>query len=250
MNLEELKNYLKSEEDKVFKGWDFTYLDGRWSTVKLPWDYKQIILSYLQPSHKLLDMGTGGGEFLLTLNHPYELTSITEAYPPNVKLCNNILSPLGIEVNHVVEGSSLPFEEETFDIIINRHESFDICELKGILKDGGYFITQQVGGRNNNDLSQKLIDNFKPNILHDLKYNQKLIESKGFDVLFQDEYFSQVKFFDLGALVYFVKIIEWEFPGFSVDSCFSRLLKLKEELQENGYISGIQHRFIIVARKL
>ncbi|WP_349255151.1 hypothetical protein [Acetivibrio sp.] len=74
MNLEQLKTYLKNEERQAFKGWDFSYIDGRCSNDELPWDYKQIVLSYLKSTDKLLDLGTGGGEFLLTLNHPYNLT--------------------------------------------------------------------------------------------------------------------------------------------------------------------------------
>lgn len=43
-------------------------------------------------------------------------------------------------------------------------------------------------------------------------------------------------FYDVGALVYFAKIIEWEFPGFSVDACFGNLCKLQKELDANGFI--------------
>ena len=173
MNQEQLKCYLKNEEERAVKGWDFSYLDGRWSNDKLPWDYRQIILDYLKPSDKLLDMGTGGGEFLLTLNHPYNLTSVTEAYPPNVQLCNKVLSPLGIDVKQVFDDNNLPFSSNTFDVVIDRHESFNISEVNRILKGDGHFITQQVGGRNNNNLSQKVIDNFYPEFSeYDLKQNR------------------------------------------------------------------------------
>lgn len=251
MNLEQLKEYLKNEEAKTFKGWEFSYLDGRWNTEKLPWDYKKILLSYLKPLDKLLDMGTGGGEFLLTLNHLPNLTSVTESYPPNVQLCYDNLSPLGIEVKQVFNDSSLPFAANTFDIISNRHESYEIDEVKRILKSGGYFITQQVGGCNNNDLSRKLINNFIPQFPnHDLNHNRELLINSGFNILFEDEIFTQIHFYDLGALVYFAKIIEWEFPGFSVDSCFDNLCRVQKELLKNGYISGTGHRFIIVAQKV
>lgn len=43
---------------------------------------------------KLLDIDTGGGEFLLSLGNPYDMTSATEAYPPNVRLCKKHLSLL------------------------------------------------------------------------------------------------------------------------------------------------------------
>ena len=58
------------EENKEFKGWDFSYLDGRIEEEKLPWDYKSFICKYLNKDDMLLDMGTGGGEFLLSLQHP------------------------------------------------------------------------------------------------------------------------------------------------------------------------------------
>lgn len=59
-------------------------------------------------------MGTGGGKFLLTLDHPYNLTSVTEAYPPNVELCKNKLSPFGIEVKQVFDDNNF-FEQVLFE---------------------------------------------------------------------------------------------------------------------------------------
>ncbi len=250
MNLVELKAYLKSEEEKAFSGWDFSYLNGRWENDKIPWDYKEILLSYLKPTSKLLDMGTGGGEFLLSLNHPYELTSVTEAYPPNVQICKDILSPLGIDVRQVFNDSEIPFESDAFDIVINRHEAFDVNEVKRVLKSGGCFVTQQVGGKNNNDLSCKLIDSFIPQYPnHDLSHNSDALKNAGFEILLSNEAFTPNKLYDLGALVYLAKIIEWEFPSFSVDLCFENLLRVEKELQEKGYISGTQHSFIIVAKE-
>ena len=46
-------------------------------------------------------MGTGGGEYLLTLNHPYCNTFATEAYLLNFELCSRTLTPLGIDVRQV-----------------------------------------------------------------------------------------------------------------------------------------------------
>ena len=43
-----------------------------------PGIFAQVIKKYLKPTDKILDMDTGGGEFLLSLRHPYELTSTTE----------------------------------------------------------------------------------------------------------------------------------------------------------------------------
>lgn len=249
MNINELKNLWIEEENKTFKGWDFSYLKGRWADEELPWDYEKILKSYLKPEYKLLDMGTGGGEFLLTLNHPYKNTSVTESYDPNVKLCKKVLSPLGISVNKVEDDSKLPFSDNSFDMIINRHESYDVKEVSRILKPNGLFITQQVGGRNNEYLSNKLIKGFVPEFpKHDLKHCVQEAKDSSFEVLYKEEFFPYLRFYDVGAIVYFANIIKWEFPGFSVETSFKELCELYKELKYKPYIESLEHRFIMVCK--
>ncbi|GAA0857004.1 class I SAM-dependent methyltransferase [Clostridium nitritogenes] len=249
MNYSKLKELWKREENNTFKGWDFSYLENRWVDEELPWNYRDILKKYLNPDYKLLDMGTGGGEFLLSLNHPYSNTSVTEMWEPNVKLCKERLEPLGIEVKQVFNDDDLPFEDDTFDIIINRHASFDIKEVRRILKPNGIFITQQVGGKNNEVLSKALIKDFKPLFSENILDNKlKELEKNFFETLYAKEFFPYLRFKDIGAIVYFAKIIEWEFPNFSVDNCFEQLCKLNEEINVKGYIESIEHRFIVVCR--
>ena len=159
INKIELKKIWEREEEPVFSGWDFSYINNRIKEEKLPWNYEEIVRNYLDDTTRLLDMGTGGGEFLLTLNHPYNLTSVTESYIPNYDLCNKKLGSLGIEVKYVENDNRIPFPDKMFDIIINRHESFELSEVYRIFKSGGIFITQQVGIKNNIELSRFLLDN-------------------------------------------------------------------------------------------
>lgn len=251
MDYNEFKKLWKKDEDMSFQGWDFSYLKNRWKDEKLPWNYKDILKKYLTPDYQLLDMGTGGGEFLLSLNHSYEKTSVTEAWEPNVKLCKEKLSPLGICVSQVYEDDQLPFEDNFFDMIINRHESYSLKEVKRILKPNGIFITQQVGGRNNEILSKRLIEDFVPQYPHlNLSNSSKELQRDSFELLYKNEYFPYLHFYDVGAIVYFAKIIEWEFPGFSVDRCFNELCRMHEELKEKPYIESYEHRFIIVCKNL
>ncbi|WP_422802993.1 class I SAM-dependent methyltransferase [Streptococcus sp. FT1-106] len=249
MNGEELKIKWKQDENKSFEGWDFSYLADRWETEKLPWNYKKIVKNYLKPEHQLLDMGTGGGEFLLTLKHPYKNTAVTEMWEPNVKLCKETLSPLGINVKQVYRDDELPFEENTFDLVINQHESYDVNEVKRILKPNGLFITQQVGSKNNEKLSNFLIDDFKPDFTeNNLDNRVQELQENSFEILSQEEYFPYLHFFDVGAIVYFAKVIEWEFPGFTVEKNFDKLYDLEQKLQEKNYIESLEHRFIILAK--
>lgn len=250
MNYNELKKQWIQEEQYAFEGWDFSHIDNRWGGESLPWDYKQIVLDRLKAADKLLDMGTGGGEFLLSLNHPYLSTSVTENYLPNVKLCKDKLAPLGIRVKQIYEDENIPYPDNSFDIVINRHESFSVSEIKRILKPGKLFITQQVGGNNNVDLSKRLIEDYEhEHTHHNLSNNTKLLKDTGFEILYSNEAFIPIKFYDVGAFVYFAKIISWEFPGFSVENHFNKLCEFQSEIDEKGCLQGTEYRFIIVAKK-
>ena len=76
------------------------------------------------------------------------------------------------------------------------------------------------------------------------------LKKDGFEILKSEEVFTPIHFYDVGALVYFAKIIEWEFPGFSVETCFENLSKLQKMLERDGVIQGTEHRFLIVAQKI
>ena len=79
MKTDELKQRWKAEEQIAhIHGWDFSHISGRYTEQDdLPWDYKVVIGQCLRPEMKILDIDTGGGEFLLSLQHPYENTAAT-----------------------------------------------------------------------------------------------------------------------------------------------------------------------------
>ena len=78
---------------------------------------------------------------------------------------------------------------------------------------------------------------------------QKAFEEAGFTILTADEAFRPIRFYDVGAFVWFARIIEWEFPGFSVDRCFERLLHMQKIIEGGGVIEGTAHRYLIAAQK-
>ena len=86
MDREQLLSQWREEAARGMSGWDFSHIQGRCTVEPLPWDYPQVVREFLRPGVRLLDMGTGGGELLLTLGHPYELTSVTEGWEPNLAL--------------------------------------------------------------------------------------------------------------------------------------------------------------------
>jgi len=245
-----LKEKWLADENQSMKGWDFSHIETRWSEEGLPFDYRTSVLNHLDSTMTLLDMGTGGGEFLLSLNHPYQLTYATEGYRPNYDYCVEQLGPLGITTKYIDKKDHIPYEDQLFDMVINKHSSYKLDEVKRVLKPGGLFITQQVGAYNNRSLSQEFIKDFElPAKDNKLKVQERLFKEEGFEILDQGEAFPELKFYDIGALVFFCKKIIWEFPDFSVDRYYDQLLDLHRRCQADGYISSKEHRFFIVARK-
>lgn len=252
MTLEEYRAEWKREEDCArIRGWDFSHIEGRYEEERsLPWDYAGIVRGLLKDEMKLLDYDTGGGEFLLSLRHPYENTAATEGYPPNVSLCRDTLLPLGIDFRECADASHVPFPDSCFDIIINRHGDFDPCEIRRLLRPGGLFVTQQVGAQNDRELVEAVLPGTGIPFPHaKLAEQKRAFEDAGFEIINSGEAFCPIRFYDVGAFVWFARIIEWEFPGFSVDRCFDRLADLQKQIDRSGSFSGTAHRYLISAVK-
>lgn len=252
MNIEELKSIWKKEEEIAqIHGWDFSHIHGRYEEENdLPWDYKKIVGQYLKNKYQILDYDTGGGEFLLSLNHPYCNTSATEGYKPNVDLCRERLLPLGIDFKECNDPSEIPYEDAAFDLIINRHGDFDAMELFRLLRKDGVFITEQVGGENERDLVEMVLPGAEKPFPHlNLKEQRNVFEKAGFQIIRAEEAYRPILFYDVGAFVWFAHVIEWEFPGFSVEKCFQQLLEMQKTIYNAGKIEGTIHRYLIVAKK-
>jgi SAM-dependent methyltransferase len=242
----------KTEEEIAhIHGWDFSHIDGRYTEgIDFPWDYRQVIGTYLAPEKKLLDIDTGGGEFLLSLGHPYENTAATENYPPNVQLCKETLLPLGIDVRQADGNGELPHPESCFDVVIDRHGDFNPCEIYRVLRPGGVFVMQQVGAENDRELVELLCGELPlpfPEQYAD-KAGEKFRKA-GFSILQQEACFRPIRFYDVGALVWFARVLSWEFPDFSVDTHLEKLLNAQRIVEETGCVEGRTHRFLIVAQK-
>ena len=252
MDRERLRAIWKREEEAAhIHGWDFSHIRGRYEAEHdLPWSYEELVRGRLKREMRLLDYDTGGGEFLLSLGHPCENTAATEGYPPNAALCEERLLPLGIDFRVCGDPAHIPFEDEAFDLILNRHGSFDPKETFRLLRRGGVFITEQVGGGNDRDLVEMVLPGTEKPFPHlTLERQRRSFEDAGFHILKGEEAYRPIRFYDVGAFVWFARIIEWEFPGFSVDRCFERLMNMQEMIERMGKIEGVIHRFLLIAGK-
>lgn len=93
-----LDRLLGEAEARPVTGWDFTWLGDRVRSSPLPWSFEEIVSSHARDSPDLLDLETGGGEWLAALAYRPPRTVATEAWPPNLDIAGARLRPLGITV--------------------------------------------------------------------------------------------------------------------------------------------------------
>lgn len=160
------------------------------------------------------------------------------------------LEPLGVKVYEVEDlAYHLPFEDNLFDLIINRHGYYFAQEVLRILKPGHRFITQQVGGSVHAELNSLLGAEQYQYFYWTLDYAVNELEAAGWHILEQKEDYPVRRFFDVGAIVYYLKAIPWQVPKFSVEKYFDKLVEIHNIIQRQGYIDFHDHCFFIVAQK-
>jgi SAM-dependent methyltransferase len=241
----------KLEEAQPFVGWDFSYLKGRMLEEDPPWSYTDRAAELMKQSCAVLDLDTGGGERFLQLGNAWPPKVVaTEHYPSNLQLATERLSPFGVKVMDVelTDSGLMPFADEEFDLILNRHGSFNPDEVARVLSPGGTFLTQQVHGL----WAADLLDAFDarpawPDATPE-KYVPRL-KTAGLEIVDQQDWSGAMSFTDVGAIVYYLKAVPWLVPDFSVESHLRYLLALQERLQNEQLLTFTARKYTIEARK-
>jgi SAM-dependent methyltransferase len=254
--LNDFDQLIQEAEQQSFSGWDFSWLEGRYIQSPLSWDCPQIVRSHLPIIHSLLDMGTGGGELLASLAMTDALAPFppdswaTESYLPNVPIARSRLEPFGVHVVQITDNDHLPFGDSRFDLIINRHELLSASEVFRLLKPDGKFITQQVGGKDNIRLNELLQERVQFEFSDwDLAFLCHELQRVGFQIVDQREELPEAVFYDIGAVVYYLKAIPWQVEGFTVEAYRPRLLAMYKEILQRGGLKVRYHRFYVEAIK-
>lgn len=234
-----------------FEGWDFGVFQGRYVEVgdaDLPWNYPELVRERLTSATSLLDLGTGGGEVLAALQPLPARTAATEGFAPNVPVARERLEPLGVEVAEVGDDDLLPFADDAFDLVVSRHESYDPAEVRRVLRPGGVFVTQQVGGGDLAEVNQALGAPAHGYADWDLAAAGGQLRAAGFTVDWQQEARLPATFHDVGALVLFLRITPWHVPDFTPDRYAQRLRALHTRMVAGEPLRAHSHRFALVAR--
>lgn len=249
------KQFLDYMEDanQSFTGWDFSFITGtgRMQYQLLSWSYGSIVTPLVRKARSMLDMGTGGGEFLSMLGPFPDSVYATEGYMPNVPVARKRLEPLGVKVVQLDDETKLPFDDAFFDLIINQHESYSAEEVRRIISDQGVFITQQVGGLDCLQINEKLGVPLNEEFAHwNMNIALEEITENNFKIIYSKEEFPVQRFYDIGALVYYLKAIPWQVPKFEINNYLDELYQIHQIILTKGYFEVKQHRFIIKAEAI
>ncbi len=242
---------VRQAEQTPFEGWDFfSVFRGRLTTAEPSWNLREVLRPHMETASSMLDLGTGGGEFLSSLAPLPPETAATEAYEPNVPVARRRLAPLGVRVFDTTSSGDehLPFAEDSFDLVVSRHESYAPCEIRRILSPGGTFVTQQVGGRDLEELNKAL--KAPPHAYHDwgLEAATDELLRAGFEILDGREELLPGVFYDVGAVALFLRITPWQIPGFSL-VVYDEALRVLHAAMDSGIPLRVSaHRFLITAR--
>ena len=213
-----------------------------------PWSYPDLARAAVARASDILDVATGGGEVLASLApFPGRVTAV-EGFVPNLAVARRRLGPLGVQVYEGNTQSGMPFPDASFDLILNRHGGFRAAEMHRVLKLGGVFLTQQVGGDNLADLAAAFGSNlsYPDNTLD--RVSQDLL-ALDFEISRREPWQGKVTFLDVGAVVYFLKAIPWVVQGFEVEHHLLALEALHDRLQAMGRLDFTYTRFLIEAAK-
>ena len=236
------------------QGWDFSWFDGRATEGRPSWRYLENLGTRMARASAVLDLQTGGGElFAQVLGRSVErpqFLAATESWLPNIEVARRNLHPFGVTVVHTPDEGAVPFEDESFELVCSRHPTVVVWkEIERLLRPGGIYFSQQIGAGTNSELANFFV---APRELPENQKMQRMISRAtevGLKVLDAREESLPVAFFDIGAVVYFLRKVIWTVPDFSVDKYHDRLMDLHERIERDGSFTSHSQRIILEVEK-
>ena len=89
------------------------------------------------------------------------------------------------------------------------------------------------------------------NDFSDFSLSKTLEEMKnaGFKIQRQQENFPKLLFYDVGALIYYLKAIPWQIDNFEPNKFVNELKFVHDIISKKGFYDFTYHRFLIIAQK-
>jgi hypothetical protein len=243
---------LVEEADRApVEGWDFGWLEGRAAEERPSWHYFDLVAERARGVRSLLDVQTGTGGMVAALPSVPPLTVGTEGYPPSVAIATRRLRQRGAHLVWTDEGApALPFLDASFELVTSRHpvETW-WSEIARVLHPRGSYLSQQVGPHSLRELSEFFVGPLPSASRRDPALARRAAEAAGLIVTDLRQERPRTEFYDVGALVYFLRLVVWIVPEFTVAKYRARLRELHDYIEREGAFRTTASRFLIEARK-
>lgn len=232
------------------EGWDFSWFQGRATEQRPAWGYARLMGRRMALARSALDLQTGGGEVLSTMpTAPPELVA-TEGWPPNAALARQRLGPRGGEVVEVGEDADLPFADATFDLVVSRHPvAVRYEEVARVLAPGGTYLSQQVGRGSVRELTDAVLG---PQPVSPVRNPDRAVAAAtaaGLGVVDLRTAVLRMEFFDIAAVIVFLRKVIWIVPDFTVEAYLEPLRALHRQIGASGPFTAHSQRFLLEARR-
>jgi SAM-dependent methyltransferase len=233
-------------------GWDFAWLDGRATEERPPWGYAGLLAERMGRARASLDLQTGGGEILAGLPARPPLCVATEGWPANVTTATARLHPLGVALVAAPDEPPFPFGDAAFDLVSARHPVRTYWEeVARVLAPGGTFLAQEVGSASVFELVEHFLGPQPPEVrgARDPERARAAATAAGLEVIDLRTAALRTEFFDVGAVVWFLRKVIWMVPGFTSAAYEPQLRALHATLSRGEPFVATTTRFLIEARK-
>ncbi|HEY9410518.1 MAG TPA: class I SAM-dependent methyltransferase [Jiangellaceae bacterium] len=242
---------LVAEGDAVpVDGWDFSWFEGRATEQRPSWGYAGLIAGRMASAAAALDVQTGGGEVLAGIPQPPPTLAATESWPPNVAIARRNLRHLSAAVYEVGDDADLPFPDASFDLVTSRHPTMTRWdEVARVLRPGGTYLSQQVGAGTMHELSEAMLGPFEAGRDRDPGRTREAAEAAGLRVTRLRPERLRAEFYDIAAVVHFLRKVIWTVPGFSVDAYRDQLAEVHARIESDGAFVAHSQRFLIEAHR-
>ena len=145
----------------------------------------------------------------------------------------------------------LPFAASAFDLVTSRHPATVWwTEIARVLEPGGTYFAQHVGHASVFELVEYFLGP-QPQARRGRHHEDETADAIEAGLTVVDLRFERLRmeFFDIGAVVYFLRKVIWMVPGFTVAQYRDRLRELDQQIRRDGSFVAHSSRFLIEARK-
>ncbi|GAA1274784.1 class I SAM-dependent methyltransferase [Saccharothrix xinjiangensis] len=232
------------------EGWDFSWFDGRATEQRPSWGYSGLLAGRMARARAALDVQTGGGEVLASVPTAPPVLAATESWPPNLAIARRNLAGLGATVVQVEDTADLPFPDDHFDLVVSRHPvTTRWDEVRRVLRPGGTYLSQQVGAGSVRELTDLMMG---PQPVDPDRSAMRIAgdaEAAGLEVVDLRQESLRMEFFDIAAVVHFLRKVIWIVPGFTAADHRDRLVELHRFIERHGPFVAHSQRVLVEARE-